>query len=103
SHLGLSTPSGNYVRFRGLTNQNLNLVISERSSIDVIRRAAVNAIQIVPSLPDSTIPEPRVTRGPYLQSVTPRSVIVCWRTDFPAASEVAYGSTAGTLPFAVTN
>lgn len=102
-HLGLSTPSGNFVRFRGLTNRNVNLVITERSTTDVIRRAAVNAIQIVPSILDTNIARPRVVRGPYLQSGGSRSISVCWRTDLPATTELAYGLAPGALNLGVTN
>jgi len=35
-----------------------------------------------------------LTRGPYLQSVTPDSVIVVWETDAPGDSRVDYGPTA---------
>jgi len=35
-----------------------------------------------------------LTRGPYLQSVTPDSVIVVWETDAPGNSQVDYGPTA---------
>lgn len=40
---------------------------------------------------------PVITRGPYLQMVTPASAIVRWRTDIPGNSQVAYGLTAGSL------
>jgi len=32
----------------------------------------------------------RITRGPYLQSLTPTNVIVRWRTDRPTANEIRY-------------
>jgi hypothetical protein len=32
----------------------------------------------------------QIIRGPYLQSVTPTSVLVHWRTDTPTASQVYY-------------
>src|SRR5512139_2755633 len=32
-----------------------------------------------------------LTRGPYLQSVTPTSAIIVWRTDLPGSSRVDYG------------
>lgn len=38
-----------------------------------------------------------LTRGPYLQSGTPTSVVVRWRTDLPADSRVQYGTSAGNL------
>ncbi|GAB3540470.1 metallophosphoesterase [Spirosoma fluminis] len=38
---------------------------------------------------------PKITRGPYLQVVTPTSVIVRWRTDQPTDSRVTYGTQSG--------
>ena len=38
-----------------------------------------------------------VTRGPYLQLLTPDSVVIRWRTDEAVRSEVAYGRDAGEL------
>ena len=38
---------------------------------------------------------PTVTRGPYLQVVTPKSVVVRWRTDAPTNSQVTFGTRAG--------
>lgn len=43
-----------------------------------------------------------VTRGPYLQSPTPNSVIVRWRTDVPTDSTVGYAVVDG-LPSAVAS
>ena len=40
-----------------------------------------------------TIPTVTITRGPYLQSLTPSSVIVRWRTDVATDSKVGYGTT----------
>lgn len=34
----------------------------------------------------------KIVRGPYLQRVTPTSVVVRWRTDQPTASRVRYGT-----------
>ncbi len=45
---------------------------------------------------------PTVVRGPYLQSGTPQSVIVRWRTDLPTSSRVAYGSAPGSLTGSAT-
>src|SRR5439155_382599 len=42
-----------------------------------------------------------VTRGPYLQTGTPTSVVVRWRTDVAANSRVSYGSAPGSLTSAV--
>jgi len=39
-----------------------------------------------------------VTRGPYLQSGTATSIVVCWRTDVPTDSRVRFG----TVPDALT-
>ena len=38
-----------------------------------------------------------VTRGPYLQTATPTSVVVKWRTDVPTDSQVSYGTLLGHL------
>jgi len=43
-----------------------------------------------------------ITRGPYLQLGTPSSVIVRWRTDVPASSEVRFGTTQGSLTGSVS-
>jgi hypothetical protein len=48
-------------------------------------------------LPVTVLPTPVQTtlvRGPYLQSVTPTSVIVAWETADPAPGVVAYGESA---------
>ena len=42
-----------------------------------------------------------VTRGPYLQTGTPTSVVVRWRTDVATNSRVSYGSAPGSLTSAV--
>ncbi len=34
---------------------------------------------------------PQIIRGPYLQSISPTSGIICWRTDVPSSSQVSYG------------
>lgn len=38
-----------------------------------------------------------VSRGPYLQSGTPTSVVVKWRTDYDTDSKVNYGTSLGSL------
>src|SRR5947207_9612105 len=38
-----------------------------------------------------------LTRGPYLQSGTPTSLIVRWRTDTPTNSLVRFGATSASL------
>jgi len=40
------------------------------------------------------VPDTNIIRGPYLQSVTPDSIIVVWETGRPSHGEVAYGETA---------
>lgn len=40
---------------------------------------------------------PRLTRGPYLQVVTPTSMTIRWRTDTPSASRVWMGTAANAL------
>jgi len=42
-------------------------------------------------------PPPSLTRGPYLQTGTPTSIIVRWRTDIASASVVHYGLAANAL------
>src|SRR5215217_1137883 len=37
-------------------------------------------------------PATELTRGPYLQTATPTSIIVRWRTDEPTESLVRYGT-----------
>ncbi|MCG5052894.1 MAG: metallophosphoesterase [Myxococcales bacterium] len=37
---------------------------------------------------------PRVVRGPYLQTLTPKSVLVRWRTDLPVEGRVAFATVA---------
>ncbi|MEO5895365.1 MAG: metallophosphoesterase [Vicinamibacterales bacterium] len=44
-----------------------------------------------------------VTRGPYLQTGTPASVIVRWRTDVATDSRVRFGTSAGVLTSAADN
>lgn len=52
---------------------------------------------------------PTVTRGPYLQLVTPASIVICWRTDLSSDSRVRYGLDPANLdqtamsPASVTN
>ena len=38
-----------------------------------------------------------VTRGPYLQTATPTSLLVKWRTDLPIDSCVLYGTALSSL------
>jgi hypothetical protein len=39
----------------------------------------------------------QVVRGPYLQTPTPASIILRWRTDLPTDSRVRYGAAPGSL------
>jgi hypothetical protein len=87
---GRNTPGANYVRFTGLSSNTFSLVVNARSSLDFTPRAAVNAIQIFPTIYDTTFP-PFLTRGPYLQMGTTHSIIVRWRTNRPVNSRVRYG------------
>ena len=59
-NLGLNSSAGNYVRFRGLTNESFTMDIFERSFVDFPRRAVVNGIQIVPAAP---VAPPRAHSG----------------------------------------
>ncbi|HKQ38838.1 MAG TPA: metallophosphoesterase, partial [Verrucomicrobiae bacterium] len=97
ANLGLNTSAGNYVRFRGLTNDNFTLDVLERSFADYTRRAVVNGIQIVPAAPGPATRTVQVVRGPYMQSGAPNAMTVCWRTDRPTNSVVRYGLTAANL------
>ncbi|MDH3526998.1 MAG: metallophosphoesterase [Gammaproteobacteria bacterium] len=56
---------------------------------------------LVPRL--SVNEDPQITRGPYLQTGTPTSVIVKWRTLVPTDSRVQYGSAPGNLTSAVSS
>ena len=49
------------------------------------------------------IEQPEIERGPYLQLVTPASIVIRWRTETPAASRVRYGSAPHDLPNVVGN
>jgi predicted phosphodiesterase len=52
-------------------------------------------VTVVPT--PTVIPTPEhavLTRGPYLQSVTPESVVVIWETEAPASGTLAYGETS---------
>lgn len=40
---------------------------------------------------------PKLVRGPYLQVVTPTSVVVRWRTDQPTTGRIWFGQSAGSL------
>ncbi len=40
---------------------------------------------------------PELTRGPYLQSATPESIVVVWRTNSPAAPSVKIGKSVAAL------
>lgn len=51
----------------------------------------------------TTVPTPVVVRGPYLQSGTPNSVVVRWRTDLATDSRVCYGTVQGTLSTCVSD
>ena len=43
-----------------------------------------------------------VTRGPYLQSAGTDRITICWRTDVPTTSEVAFGLLQSPLPQSVS-
>jgi hypothetical protein len=88
SDQGPGTPAGNYVRFSSLTNSSFTLAVRACSFTNGSPRAAVNAIQLVPSLNPAP---PQVTRGPYLQMRTPTSIVVRWRTNRATDSRVRHG------------
>jgi hypothetical protein len=45
----------------------------------------------------------KITRGPYLQSGTPSSMVVRWRTDWRTNSVLRFGASVGSLDQALTN
>ncbi len=45
----------------------------------------------------------QLTRGPYLQTGTPSSVVVRWRTNAPSNSHVTYGLSPGSLVLSTTD
>ena len=94
SDQGVGTPAGDYVRFNSLTNSSFTLTVTARSASGGPPRAAVNALQIVPSL---NAAPPQVTRGPYLQMATPTSMVVRWRTSRVADSRLRYGLSPAAL------
>lgn len=49
------------------------------------------------SIASAVAQTPAVTRGPYLQAVTPSSVVVRWRTNQPTDSRVMFGTRPGQL------
>jgi hypothetical protein len=51
----------------------------------------------------TTVATPVVVRGPYLQSGTPNSVVVRWRTDIATDSRVCFGTVQGTLGTCVSD
>jgi hypothetical protein len=51
----------------------------------------------------TTVSAPVVVRGPYLQSGTPNSVVVRWRTDLATDSRVCFGTVQGTLSTCVSD
>jgi len=53
--------------------------------------SAVVTVHVVTEIP------PQLVRGPYLQAGSSTGGVVRWRTDFPAASIVRYGTTLGAL------
>ncbi len=96
SDTGRNTSAGNYVRFSSLSSNSTTLIVTAGGATDSTRRAPINGIQILPSVFDTTVP-PSITRGPYLQSGTPRSMIIRWRTNRPVNSQVRYGLSPGNL------
>jgi len=72
----------------------LNLLAVEIHQNDVLSSDISFALELVAL--HEPLP-PRLTRGPYLQSGTPRSVTVRWRTPEPAESRVQFGLAAGML------
>jgi hypothetical protein len=44
-------------------------------------------------------PQPKLTRGPYLQVSTPTSIVIRWRTDFPEGSLVVWGTNLASMVY----
>jgi hypothetical protein len=91
-----ATPAGNYIRINGLTTTSVTLTNNARSASDGFPLSAINAIQIVPSVYDKNTP-PFLTRGPYLQTGTPQSMTVRWRSNRPVTGRVQFGTNAADL------
>ncbi len=51
----------------------------------------------VPAAAQKTVSYPRITRGVYLQSGTPTSIVLRWRTSTPTAGLVRYGTDPANL------
>jgi hypothetical protein len=98
--VGTNTPAGNYVRLNALTTPNFTITNNARSSSDGLPLAAINAIQIIPSIYDKNSPV-FLTRGPYLQMGTPHSMMVRWRSNRPVPSRVQYGTNPNSLNLSV--
>ena len=81
-----------------LTDPWPNALMAEATAKGMIRNddAALGAL---PALAQAQT----VVRGPYLQSGTPSSVIVKWRTDEPTDSVVRYGLAPDSLTLSATN
>ncbi len=63
----------------------------------------VNGPVWVSGYPFGAPPQPNVTRQPYLQMVTPTSLLVRWRTDLASNSRVRYGLNATNLNQSAAN
>jgi len=96
SDAGSNTLAGNYVRLNALTTPSFTITNNARSSSDGVPLAAINAVQIVPSIYDRNSPV-TITRGPYLQMATPYSMTVRWRSNRPVPGRVQYGTNANNL------
>lgn len=75
--------------------------IAQTSNVDLPNVSAVAVTNPV-GLPQHSA-SVTVVRGPYLQSGTPTSVVVKWRTDIPTQSVVHYGKTLKSLSKKASN
>jgi predicted phosphodiesterase len=64
-------------------------------TMTTVRRVIAPAVLLL--LTARVLPAAMVTRGPYLQTPTPTSMIVRWRTDTLTSSRVEYGAAPGSL------
>lgn len=76
----------------GLITEGANVVAVE------VHQQAVSSIDLVMDLRLSAWDGPTaVTRGPWLQQLTPEGAVVRWRTDGPSAGRLWWGTTIGDL------
>lgn len=66
--------------------------------IQYLKRVHLGLLSLFLIPQSSTLAQtPRIVRGPYLQVVTPTSMVIRWRTNTPTDSQVMYGTDSGQL------